>query len=160
MVLGMSLSDAYNSIVIDMVNARVGAQRELIGLLKHRGYETSRSSDSRGVADIVAAKVGPSEAGNRKFMIQVRATADEMQRVAKTAIRDLKESAGQFQSTPVFAIRFCGERWRFWSDEQEGLDAHAIWLSRSSAETILDSQTSYVGLDVTSRSGRTLEQVF
>ena len=71
MVLGMSLSDAYNSIVIDMVNARVGAQRELIGLLKDRGYETSRSSDSRGVADIVAAKVGPSEADNRKFKPEV-----------------------------------------------------------------------------------------
>jgi Holliday junction resolvase len=97
----------------------VAAEQQLIRLIKDRDYEFQRAAGSRGAADILCAKKGLLGLSKKKFAIQVKATNKDKFVISKDDIERLKKFADKFDSIAVLAIRFSGERWRFWDNEEE-----------------------------------------
>lgn len=95
----------------------VGAEQELVRLLRDRKYDAQRAAGSRGAADILAAKKELLGLSTRKFAIQVKATSSDAFRIPKEDIEHLYESANKFGATPLLAVRFFGQKWRFWPGE-------------------------------------------
>jgi len=95
----------------------VAAEQELMRLLKDRKYDAQRAAGSRGAADILAAKRELFGLSTTKFAIQVKSTSGDTFRISKEEIKRLYESAKKFGATPLLAVRFSGQKWRFWQGE-------------------------------------------
>jgi Holliday junction resolvase len=132
----------------------VAAEQQLVRWLKDRGYDTQRAAGSRGAADILAAKKEFFGLSKKKFAIQVKSTSEDKYRIAKEEIEKLSEFADKFDSSPVLAVRFLGEKWRFW--EGGGED----WQETLPLYKLLDKKEPYVLLKTDDKEAALFEQVF
>jgi Holliday junction resolvase len=129
----------------------------LIRLLKDRGYDTIHSSGSRGSVDVIASKKVRLGLSQKRFAIQVKATASEVLRIPKKELGRLRESAHQRDGVAVLAVRFPRERWRFWSDEEESF----LMISADTSFRELEGgKGASAELSIDGKTGKLFEQVF
>ncbi|MCJ7699656.1 hypothetical protein MUO56_05385 [Candidatus Bathyarchaeota archaeon] len=139
----------------------VNAEQQLIRFLKDREYEANRTVGSRGAADILAAKKTLLGLGRKRFAIQVKATSSDKFRVSKEEIKSLMKFANTHDSIAVLAVRFSGDSWRVWDNEEDIARYTLVGaFFRSSLERLESKKKDIIELKVSDRSGRRLEKVF
>jgi Holliday junction resolvase len=104
----------------------IKAERALVRRLKDKEYLTYRAAGSRGGADIIAGKKELLGLSKKKFAIQVKSTGKEVLKISRKKIAKLREDSAVFGITAVLAVRFPGEKWRFWSDNEEDLEESSL----------------------------------
>ncbi len=132
----------------------VAAEQQLVRWLKDRKYETQRAAGSRGAADILAAKKGLLGLSQKKFAIQVKSTSGESFRILKADIKKLSEFSNRFDSIPMLAVRFSGDKWRFWSGETDD-----DLFDDSALKALENGKDPYAIIDVHSKKAKLFEKI-
>jgi len=134
----------------------IRAEQQLARLLRDRHYSVTRSAGSRGPMDIIAHKEKLFGLVKKKFGIQVKATRETESNLEKKEIENLQRAARSAGFEPVLAVRFGGEKWRFWREEPEDI------VEETDFEYLLDKYKNRpsILLQVNDPRAKLLENVF